>query len=130
MKHTVILAGAFITFFVIVSTVTAVPYTHSQPVMDKIDLIQEQKSMKDTLQNKLEVQKDEQTNGIIDWIVQLLLTILQFIRQLIQIVFDLLQIVNIIEMIISALTQLISAVMELIEAISDIFNPDARLFVQ
>ena len=127
MKHTVILVGAFITFFVIVSTVTAVPYTHSQPVMDKIDLIQEQKSMKDTLQDKLEAQQDEQTNGIIDCIIQILLGILNLIQELIQFVFDLLQIVTIIEMIVQAIVKLINAVFQLIEAITDLISPDANI---
>lgn len=129
MKHTVILAGAFITFFVIVSTVTAVPYTHSQPVMDKIDLIQEQKTMKDTLERKLDGQQDVQTNGIIDWIIQILLAILNLVQELIQFVFDLLQIVTIVEMIVQAIVKLINAVFQLIEAIIDIFNPDTEIFL-
>ncbi|MBS3778366.1 MAG: hypothetical protein KGY50_03625, partial [Candidatus Thermoplasmatota archaeon] len=112
-----------------VSTVTAVPYTHSQPVMDKIDLIQEQKLMKDTLKQKLEAEQDVQTDGIIDWIVQILLGILNLIQELIQFVFDLLQIVTLVEMIIQAVLRLINAVFHLIEAITDLFSPDAEQFL-
>lgn len=121
MKQKYVLLGAFFTFILLVSTVTALPYTNSQPVMETIEEIEEYRVM-----DTFDVQINEflQSKGIFEWIVQILLAILHLIQELIQLVLDLLQIVNLIEMIISAITQLINAVFQLIESIMDLISPD------
>ena len=125
MKHRCVLLGVFFTLFLVVSTVTAVPYNYSQPAMNKIEQIEEKKSLKNIVQ--LDTEKTVLSKGIIDWIIQILLAILHLIQELIAFVFDLLQIINLIEMIISAIMQLITAIFAFIEAIMDLISPDIQI---
>jgi hypothetical protein len=122
MKQNYVLLGAFLTFFLVMSTVTAVPYNYSQPAMDTIEKIEEKRTMKNTLQ--INSENTVLSKGIIDWIIQILLAILHLIQELISFVLDLLQIVTLIEMIISAIMKLITVIFEFIQAIIDLINPN------
>ena len=125
MKQKYVLLGAFFTFILLVSTVTALPYTNSQPLMETIEEIEEYQIMNIY---DVEINQFLQSKGIFDWIVQILLAILHLIQEIIQLVLELLQIVNLIEMIISAITQLINVVFQLIEAIMDLISPDMTIY--
>ncbi len=116
--------GAVLISLLLVSSATAVPQTHSQPAMDLIEEIEQKKIFVEKLDQNVESNDFEQLDGIIDWIIQLLLTILDFIQSLIQFVLDLFQIVSLISTIISAINQLINAIIQLINSIMDLFNPD------
>lgn len=124
MKHRCVLLGVFFTLILVVSTVTAVPYNYSQPAMNRIEQIEEKRTMKNVLITDAE--NNILGKGLIDLIIQILLAILSFIQKLIAFVFDLLQIVNLIERIISAIMQLITAIFAFIEAIMDLISPDIQ----
>ena len=111
--------GAIFSCLLLVSTATAIPQTYSEPTMDMIDTIEQNKYLNEKLENLFG------STGIIDWIVQLLQMILNFIKDLIQFVLDLFQIVNLINLIISAINQLINLIAQLIQSIIDIFTPNS-----
>lgn len=121
MKNRIVGIGALLISLLLVSTATAVPKTYSEPAMEMIEEKEQMTSGFDSLKNGI------QTTGIIDLIIQLLVTILNFIQELISIVSDLFQIITLVEMIISAVTQLINIIFQLIETISNLFTPNVHL---
>ncbi len=123
MKKNILVIGVVFTSLLMISTVTAVPQTHSKPAMNTIEQIEERRSLVETLEHKMSLGNDFQANGIIDWLIQLLSTILDFIQTLIAFVLELFQIVNLVNAIISAINQLIDLITQLIQAINDIITP-------
>ncbi len=128
MKKTLLILGAVFVSIMLFSTVTAVPQTHSEPAMNLIDKINQKKSLTEELKSRVNSNDYFQTNGLIDWIIQLLTSILNFIQDLIQFVSNLFQIVTLINAIISAINQLIDLIVQFINAILDLFNPDVQYY--
>jgi phage-related protein len=116
--------GAVLVSLLLLSTVTAVPQAHSQPAMDLIDEMEQKETFIERVAQNVDSVDFEQSDGVIDWIIRLLLTILDFIQSLIQFVLDLFQIVSLISTIISAINQLIDAIIQLINSIMDLFTPN------
>ena len=128
MKKAILGLGAILISILLVSTATAVPQTGSEPTMDMIEKMVYKKSIINKIENRISAENLAPTEGIIDWIIQILQAILNFILQLIQLVSDLFQIANLISMIIDAINQLITVILQFIEAILDLFTPNLQLF--
>ncbi len=127
MKKTLIGIGAVFISLLLISTVTAIPQTNSEPAMDLIEQLEEKKSFAEMLEQKIKSNDLPQPEGFIDWITQFLLSILNFVQWLVQLVLDLVQVVSLIATIISAINQLINAITQLLDSIMDIFNPSSHI---
>lgn len=126
MKKYYIELGAIVVALLMMSTVTAVPQTHSKVVMDIVDKIEQKK---DVLEEKLtEIFLDDlKLGGIIDFLIQLIILIIQLVMKIIEIVQGIMGLINLIQNLIAALTTLFQLVQSLIELIQDIFNPEPLL---
>lgn len=126
MKKYYIELGAIVVALLMMSTVTAVPQTHSKVVMDIVDKIEQEK---DVLEEKLtEIFLDDlKLGGIIDFLIQLIMLIIQLVMKIIEIVQGIMGLINLIQNLIAALTTLFQLVQSLIELIQDIFNPEPLL---
>lgn len=126
MKKYYIELGAIVVALLMMSTVTAVPQTHSKVVMDIVDKIEQKK---DVLEEKLtEIFLDDlKLSGIIDFLIQLIILIIQLVMKIIEIVQGIMGLINLIQNLIAALTTLFQLVQSLIELIQDIFNPEPLL---
>ena len=121
------IVGAVFVSILLLSTVTAVPQTHSKPAMNLIDKIEEKTSNIQGLEEKTKLADLMEKDGIIDWIIQFLRAILNFIYHLIQLVINLFQIVQLLEMIVSAINQLFDLIEQFINRILDVFTPNSQL---
>ena len=124
MKKTMIVFGAFFISLLLVSTATAVPHSQSEPAMNIMKKIEQKTTVVEALKQKSNTMDPEGKNCI-DWIIQLLRSILNFIYQLIQLMIDLFQIIQILEAIINAIAQLVDLIIQFINTIIDLFTPDA-----
>ncbi|MEA3457311.1 MAG: hypothetical protein U9R21_01385 [Candidatus Thermoplasmatota archaeon] len=126
MKKYYIELGAIVVALLMMSTVTAVPQTHSKVVMDIVNEIEQNK---DVLEEKLtEIFLDDlKLGGIIDFLIQLIMLIIQLVIKIIEIVQGIMGLINLIQNLINALTTLFQLVQSLIELIQDIFNPEPLL---
>ena len=126
MKKYCIELGAIAIALLMMSTVTAVPQTHSKVVMD---IVNEVEQNKDILEGKLtEIFLDTlKLGGIIDFLIQLITLIIQLVLKIVEIVQGIMGLVNLIQNLIDALTTLFQLVQSLIELIQEIFNPEPLL---
>ncbi|MDG6229647.1 MAG: hypothetical protein QCH96_06750 [Candidatus Thermoplasmatota archaeon] len=126
MKKILLVAGALLSAFLMVSVVTAVPQSHSTTAMNVIeDIEQERIILQDRLSNIGVL--DPQFGGIIDLLKQLIWLIIQAILDLIEIVRNLIGLVALIDYLIQLVMILVEAIMALIEIIMNIFNPSHTL---
>ena len=123
MKKYFIELGAIFISLLLITTVTAVPQTHSKPVMDLIDTI-ENKIDNMGFENYKNILNNVQSGGIIDLLIQLVILIIQFIMELVGFISNVISLVTLIQNLIDAVTTLFQLIQDLIEIISNIFNPD------
>jgi len=121
MKLTLVF-GALGIALLLVSTVTAVPHSHSEPVMNHINAIEQLQTQLENEQSKLGLEEIFPT-GIFDWLIQLITLIIQIVINIIQIVQSIMSIISLIQFVIEALQTLIQVVQEFIALLQDIFNP-------
>ena len=126
MKKYFIGIGAIFIALLLVSTVTAVPQAQSNPVMNLINDIEENKNIIDYnfLNNII---NNVQSGGIIDLIIQLITLIIQFILEIIDVIQNIIGLVNLIQNLIDAFTTLFQLIQDLIEIIRNIFNPSSLI---
>jgi hypothetical protein len=122
MKKLVMGVAIFFIIGLLVSSAIAVPQTHSKPAMDIINEIEQTEKMIDELE-VTSLTKIFGTNGIIDWIIQLIQSLIDFIINIIQFVVELMGIVNLIQNLIDTIYLLFEYIALLFELISSIFNP-------
>jgi len=118
MKKGVILIGALFVTLLLISTVTAVPTSHSQPVMKKINQIEQQ-------EKQLETFGDTIPQGIFDLIWQILLALFNLIVKIIEVVNTILTIVQLIQALLNGLQTLIQLIQDFIELINELLNPES-----
>ncbi len=118
--------GTIFIALLLVSTVTAVPQAQSNPVMNLINDIEENKNIidYDFLNNII---NNVQSGGIIDLIIQLITLIIQFILEIIDVIQNIIGLVNLIQNLIDAFTTLFQLIQDLIEIIRNIFNPSSLI---
>lgn len=126
MKKYILIITAIAVAILMVSSATAVPNTKSKTVPTKPINIQQ---IKINIKEKIEEINllDIETNGIFDWLIELIKTIIQLVFRLIEIVYDLIRIVNLVERLIEALQVLIGLVQYLIEQILDLIPSQEML---
>ena len=126
MKRIFLLLGTVLTAMLMISTVTAVPNVNSNPLMDKINEIEETKKMID---DKLDnINFEVTTTGIIDILIQIIRLIISFVQQLISLILDIFGLIELIEYLISLIVTLIELIMALVNYIIDLFTPNAITF--
>lgn len=116
MKKGVISIGVFLVAILMISTATAVPTTHSKPVMDLVNTIEEQ-------EQKLEL-LDVLPQGILDTIWQLLLALVNLIMKIIEVVNTVIAIVQLVQALFNGIQTLLQMIQDFIALINDFFNPD------
>ena len=105
-----------------ISTVSAVPKINSDPLMDKIQEIEE---IERQINEKLDtLTLDVETGGIIDLIIQLIEWLIDFVQQLISAIGRIFQLVELIAYLISLIVRLYEMIMAIIEFILNLFSPD------
>ena len=103
-----------------ISTVTAVPNSHSQPVMDIIDRVEEQRERFDAL-------SDLAPTGIFQIIWQLILALFNLIMKIIEVVNTVLTIIQLVEALINGIQMLLQMIQDFIALINDLLNPDVSV---
>jgi phage-related protein len=126
MRKIFLLIGAIFTALLMISTVTAVPQVNSDPLMDKINEIEENKRMID--EKLASINPDIETGGLIDLLIQIIQWIIALVQQIIDFILDIFGLVELIEYLIGLIVTLFELIMSLIDFIIDIFTPDAVRF--
>ena len=128
MKKYIIELGAIFTAIILMSTVTAVPKSQSDPAMNLINDIEEKinvleiQNIKDFLNNV-----NVKTGGIIELLIQLIILIIQFVMELINFISSVISLVTLIQNLIEAVSTLFELFQNLIELIRSIFNPELKI---
>jgi len=122
MKRFFIGMGALCIVLLLVSSATAVPQAHSEPLMKNIEKIEAAESLIEMDGNIFDFIK---TNGLIDLLIQLIKLIIQLIMEIIEIINSIIAVINLINYVIEALQILFDLIGQLIEIIQDLFNPSA-----
>lgn len=112
-----------------VSTVTAIPQTHSTPVMNVVNEVEQKKTL---FEKETEIflgkiggkSAKVETDGIIDIIIALIQLLIDLILGIIQFINNIMQIGNLIMALINAINNLINAITQFIEWIQGILNPE------
>ena len=124
MKKYFMAMGSIFISILLVTTVTAIPNSQSNIIINKINEISEinnsinNEKLSIFLSNILSV-------GIIELLIQLITLLVQFILEMIEIIQNVIGLVNLIQNLISAFTTLFELLQELIDLITNLFNPSA-----
>lgn len=126
MKKIFLLIGAIFTSLLMISTVTAVPQADSNPLMKKINEIEENTKL---INGKLaSINLDVETGGIIDLLIQIIQWLISIVQQIINLILEIFGLVDLIEYLISLIVNLFELIMALINFIIDIFTPNVLRF--
>ena len=128
MNKKVIVLMAIAIALLMVSAVTAIPQTHSTPVMKVVNEVEQKKTLfeweTEIFSGKIEEMSAKVgTGGIIDTIIALIQFLIDLILEIIQFINNLMQIGNLIMSLINAINNLINAIIQFIEWIQGILNP-------
>jgi len=128
MNKKIIVLMAIATALLMVSTVTAIPQTHSTPVMNVLNEVEQKKTLfereTESFLGKIEGKFAKvETGGIIDTIIAIIQFLINLILEIIQFINNLMQIGNLILALINAINNLIDAITQFIEWIQGILNP-------
>lgn len=123
MKKSYIELGAIVVALLMMSTVTAVPQTHSESVMNLVNEVEQKKNI---LEEKITENflDNLEMGGLIDFLIQLITLIIQLVLKIIEIVQNAMGLVNLIQSLFDALTTLFQLIQDLIDLITNIFNPE------
>lgn len=124
MKKYFMGVGVFLISLLLISTVTAVPQTHSKPTMNLINSIEDKKNIID-FEPLNDILNNIKSGGIIDLLIQLITLIIQFVMEIITIIQNVMSLVNLVQNLIEAFTTLFELIQDLIEIIKNIFNPSS-----
>ena len=120
MRKFIFSIGAIFIASLLISTGTAVPQSYSQPVMDIINELEQQKTRYEERLSSLTLPLD----GIIDFIKKLITWIIQLLINLIELARALIVIVGLVQYLIRLMEILFTLIQSVIDAILDLFNPD------
>ena len=123
MKRIYLIIFSFFTVSLLLSTVSAVPKVNSDPLMDKIDYIEETFNFLDK-ETKCFL-SDIENGGIIDFLKQIIQWIIGIVEQLISIVLELFGLIELIEYLFSLVMTLYEMILDLIDFILNIFSPNS-----
>ncbi len=131
MKKYCILFGAVAISTLLISSVSAIPQTHSQPVMEIVNEIEKNRAV---LEDKYLIStEDAKTSlskilplGILDTIIQLLSLLVSLVYGIVNFLLKIMQLASLITLLINAITALINTVTQFIEWLTNLFNPQAQ----
>jgi len=83
--------------FLFISTVTFLPPVQSKPVMNKINVLEEKNQLWSGPDQKSGLIQNVKLDGIIEWLIQLIKTIILLVFKLIEVVQNLINLVNLIQ---------------------------------
>ena len=126
MKKIFFSIGTIFTILLMISTVTAVPQVNSNPLMDKINEIEEYERIID--EKLVAINPDVENGGLIDLLIQIIQWLIALVQQIINFILDIFGLVELIEYLISLIVSLFELIMALIDFIIDIFTPDVLSF--
>ena len=118
--------GSIFSALLLISTVSAVPNTQSNSVMELINDLEDNKTIIE-YEALINIIYNVQSGGIIDLLIQLITLIIQFILEIIDIIQNIMGLVNLVQSLIDAFTTLFQLIQDLIELIGNIFNPSLIL---
>ena len=124
MKKYFMGVGVFLISLLLISTVTAIPQTHSKPTMNLINSIEDKKNIIN-FEPLNDILNNIKSGGIIDLLIQLITLIIQFVMEIITIIQNVMSLVNLVQNLIEAFTTLFQLIQDLIEIIKNIFNPSS-----
>jgi len=124
MKKYFMGVGVFLISLLLISTVTAIPQTHSKPTMNLINSIEDKKNIIN-FEPLNDILNNIKSGGIIDLLIQLITLIIQFVMEIITIIQNVMSLVNLVQNLIEAFTTLFQLIQDLIEIIKSIFNPSS-----
>lgn len=113
--------------FLFISTTTLMPQVNSKPLMDKVDFL-EQNREKYGKEFELLSSENTGTNGLLEWLMQLIRTLIQLTFKLIEVVQDFINIVNLIENLINAIQTLFQLIEQLIELIQNVIPSTVQTY--
>ena len=123
MKKCVITLGAIVVALLMMSTVTAVPQTHSTSIMDKVNVVEDKKAfieeiMSENLLEKLSL------DGLIDLLIQLIMLMIELITTIVGIIGSITTLIELIQYILDAIPLIMQLINDLLDLIGQIFNPE------
>ena len=92
IRKILLIICVFFTSFLMISTVTAVPKVNSNPLLVKINEIEDYKNILDVEVKKMIL--DVENGGLIDILIQLIKFIINFVEQLISLITQIFGLVN------------------------------------
>ena len=103
-KFTLILGSIFISI-IMISTVSAVPQVNSNPIMDKINIIEENKKI---IENTLSlINPDVENGGLIDLLMQLIQWLINIVQEIITLILQIFNLVDLVEDLIQLIVTII-----------------------
>jgi hypothetical protein len=124
MKKYFLAMGSIFISILLVTSVTAIPNSQSNVIINKINEINE---INNTIYNEELniILSNIMSGGIIELLIQLITLLVQFILELIEIIQNVIGLINLIQNLINAFTTLFQLLQELIDLITNLFNPSA-----
>ncbi|MBN2603274.1 MAG: hypothetical protein JXA91_03985 [Candidatus Thermoplasmatota archaeon] len=131
MKKFCMLFGAVAISTLIISSVSAVPQTHSEPIIQIVNEIEKNRAV---LEDKYLISiEDAKTSlseilplGILDTIIQLLVFLINLIYGIVNFLLTIMQLASLITLLLNAITVLIDTVSQFIEWLMNLFNPQTQ----
>jgi hypothetical protein len=123
MKKFVLLFWSIFISLIMISTVSAVPQVNSNPLMEKINIIEE--NIKLINEGLVENFVDVETGGLIDLLRDIIEWLINIVQEIINLILEIFNLVDLIEDLIQLITTLFDLIMSLINFIIDIFTPGA-----
>ena len=123
MKKCVITLGAIAITLLMMSTVTAVPQTHSTSMMDKVNELEDKKAFIEEIFSE-NIIENFSLSGIIDILIQLITILIQIIITIVGVVSSISAIIELIQGLLNAIPALLELINQLLDLIGQIFNTD------
>lgn len=122
MRRVLLIISAIFTSFLMISCATAIPKTNSEPLIEKIELIEEYKGLIDGEFNRSIL--DAESGGLIDLLIKIIQWLIDIVGKLINLVLETIQLTRLIAYLIVLIVTLYEFIMAIINFIIDRFTPD------
>jgi len=123
MRKVIPLIGVIFISLLLISNSSAVPQTHSEPVMDLIDEIEKQKSQYEDVLSSL-LKNILPVDDIIDFIIRIIQWLMQLVINLVEVVSYLIILAQAVDSLVKLMEFLFNLIQSIIDIIMGWFNPD------
>ena len=120
MRKKVLIFSSLFIILLMISTVTAVPKSQSQPVMDQVKRAEQEHEKYDTL-------SELSLNGIFNIILQLILAIFNLIKNIFTVIGQVITIIRNMKTLIESIQVLLQQIQDFLDIISNLLNPERNL---